>query len=453
MLGRLTGAAIALLVLLTAGPLAARPVVLGPEAMRLLGYRMLASGQAPAAAEIAAALLGRDPDDVEALILQAQAERALEHFPAALAASARAWKLAATPAQSYAAAMVRAQALSSAGRRTEAQLWLRRAVQAAPDERTRAVAVRDFGYVRSRNPWIYEFSATFAPSSNVNNGSSAQTLTYLGLPFTLSGDARALSGYELAFGATARYRLRPTAYATTELRFSMVERHYLLSEEARRQAPDAHGSDYDFAAVEFGLSQRRRSDATPAVFNWGAVLGHNWYGGADLSSYLRLNGGVQRQFGARTLGFADLNVERQSRADDSVRSATVWGAMAGLQRNLGNGDRLTFRAEARDVKSRASEIDHDSLILRVSWDRAKPVAGVQIGLELMAQDDRYARSPYTFDGRHDITVSAGLSMVFTRIDYYGFSPRLDLQLSRTSSNVSLYERRDIGLTLGLRSAF
>ena len=66
-------------------------------------------------------------------------------------------------ALTLAAALAVAQALSSEGARTRAQLWLRRAMQVAPTKRQKALAVRDFRYVRLRNPWSTRLSFSVAP--------------------------------------------------------------------------------------------------------------------------------------------------------------------------------------------------------------------------------------------------------------------------------------------------
>ena len=50
-------------------------------------------------------------------------------------------------------------------------------------------------------------------------------------------------------------------------------------------------------------------------------------------------------------------------------------------------------------------------------------------------------------------MTADLSLLFTRASYLGFSPSVDLQFQRVRSTVSLYDTRDIGIAVGIKSAF
>src|SRR5690606_20046209 len=111
-------------------------------------------------------------------------------------------------------------------------------------------------------------------------------------------------------------------------------------DEAQAQAPEAEGSDYDFAAVELGFSTRRRAGSGPAVLSFGATLGRNWYGHEALSNYLRMDVGVERPLAARTLGHLRAYAEFQERLDDPDRDARVLGLTGTVIRQRQNGDRL-----------------------------------------------------------------------------------------------------------------
>ncbi|MBI1218846.1 MAG: hypothetical protein GC186_09890 [Rhodobacteraceae bacterium] len=437
---------------MAAGPGTA--ATLTPDSLRADGFKAIAAGQAEAAHGIALALLQRDPNDFLALILRSRSARALGQFGEARNAARAAWSLAKTPAERYSAAMVRAQALASSEDRTAAQFWLRRAVQLAPDPQAKAVAIRDFTYVRDRSHWSFQIEASVVPSSNVNNGSANSTIELLGLPFVLSGDAQALSGLVGTLGVTGIYRLTPTQTTVTQLRFSGLARHNWLSTSARAQAPGAKGSDYDYSAVETGVVQQWRSGVTSlAIYNWGVTAGHNWYGGADLSNYLRLQGGVDRPLNAIYSGNLGFTLERQARQDVRDRSATVATGTVGVTRRLANSDQVSLTLGDRFTRSNAVDVQHTTNFAQINWTKAKPVLGVKLGASLYVAHESYAVFPLSVDGRRDLNMTADLSMLFSRASYMGFSPSVDVQFQRVHSNVSLYETRDIGIAVGVKSDF
>ena len=432
---------------------AAGPVVLGPQDFLKLTYAALAAGDAETALQMADALIARDPSDALALIAQSRAARDLGQISAARAAARAAIRVADTPDERFGAAMVMAQALSSAGQRTAAQYWLRRAAQAAPSDQARALAVRDFGYVKARNPLVLGFDFGLSPSSNINGGSASSTLRIPGLPFVfaLSGDAQALSGTELALGFGARYRLPPQERSATELRLSASGRHYWLSQAAKLQAPAARGSDYDFAALEIGVAQKRALGS--GIADLALSLGRNWYGGAVLSDVARLDFGYARPVSARISGSVGLSLERQARRDVAARSANLVSVTGGIGIGLRNGDALRFSVLARQAQSASSEIDHHEASLSLDWTRAALIGPLRLGAGIAVSTAHYDRSPYSRNGRADRRLAASLVLGLEGWDYLGFSPEVTVTAARTHSNISLYEQRDVGVALGIRSAF
>jgi hypothetical protein len=148
-----------------------------------------------------------------------------------MATARKAWNGSSTPSERFGASMVMAQALSTSGAKTRAQLWLRRAAQNAPNENFKDIAIRDFRYVQRTNPWSTELSFAAAPSSNVNNGSARSTTRLFDLPFEfqLSGTARALSGIQYNAGFATRYRIAESQSSQSDLLFRFDHRTYTLS--------------------------------------------------------------------------------------------------------------------------------------------------------------------------------------------------------------------------------
>jgi hypothetical protein len=243
MTGRLARGILALS-LMMAGAAGAQSVTLDVESMRDLAFQAVQANRPGEALVIADALLARDPQDAAALILKAQALRAIGQLPAAEAAARAGFAAATTPELHYGAALVLAQILSLQEQRNFAQLWLRRASYYATTDEQRARVATDYGYVRKQNPLNLQFTLSLQPSNNVNNGAMRSIWDYYGIPLQLSGDAQALSGLVGSAGVSATYRLAQTQSSFDALTFDASQQLVFLSAAARDQAPNVTNSDY-----------------------------------------------------------------------------------------------------------------------------------------------------------------------------------------------------------------
>ena len=437
---------------LVAAPVRAEPLVLTHDGMVQTAVTLLERGHPEQALRFANALLQQNPEDATALIIKARAERDLARYQSSVATARLAWKTAGLQRERYGAALAMAQGLASDGQKFRAQFWLRRAIEEAPDEGAKRLAEKDFVYVKSRSRLGLKFDLAIQPSSNVNNGSSSDVLWFMGLPFVLSEDAKALSGVTTTLGISGHYRLAETQTSKTDLRFSLGQRMVTLSGSAKATAPAARGSDYAFTTIEVGLDRYLRPGPKDEV-QLGVTLGRNWYGGDPMSHYLGANALYRRDLTPTVRGFAEIGAERQWREDVAERSADVMTLSFGLDTVTANRDRLRFEVTARDTASGSSDIDHRGWGASLDWTRSKPVLKGRLSLGLSAEGRDYAVSKFSADGRHDLTVGATMSMAFEGADYMGFIPVLSVQSQRTSSNVSLYDSQSTGIGLSVQSKF
>jgi Surface lipoprotein assembly modifier len=446
-----------LILLLAAAGLARaqEPLVLTPENMLAVAEQALANGQPDVALRFANALLARNGQDKGALLLRAQARRALGDISGAKVDARALWQAADDDAERFAAAMVIAQALSTKGQRTMAQWWLRRAAQNAPSDAAYAKARRDFAYVRSRNPVTLQFSLSATPSTNVNGGSAQDRFNFYGFEVELSGDAKALSGLEASLGINGAYRFGRSETGNWEATFGAESRTVWLTSAAQEQAPTARGSNFAFASLQLGLGHKgKTSGDAPISYAFGATAAHNWYGGVNLSDTLRLEASAERPLSDKMALSFGAGAERQWRKDSASRSADVLTLRFGGVRLLANEDRLNLMLTGSRTIASNVETASEGLSLRLGWDKATPIWNgitVNAGLTLGMRD--FAQSRYAAGGRHDKTAGVDVSLVFTDIEYLGFTPSLDLRASRTDSNVGLFESEDMGISLGIRSAF
>lgn len=455
---------------------AEKPVRLSPEQMLGAAELTLRNGDMARALAFADALLMRDPNDVAALLIRSHALRAMGRYTPAREAARAAWKNADTDNQKFSSAMLMAQALSSDGKRTRAQLWLRRAAQVAPTPGHAARAARDFRHVRRQNPWQTHLSFTVAPNSNINNGSArdSSTLLYRLLnPFdidgagevTLGASSRALSGIETGVNVQSRYRFHQTERQAHDLRMGLTYRTYHLSQSAKDDlaAEDAErvargdearnitGSDFSYGTVQLGYGFKQLRKDRRGEFSLSADIGQSFYGGERYNRYLRTRMGQTYYKDAITkldFGLAAEKFRSQAGADQNLLRLN-----AGMSRKLGGGDGLYLGVSVSKMNADVARLEYDEVRLRSGYILGREVMGTSLQFGLSTSYRDYDVSPHDPSGRREFMVAADVTATFKQVDYYGFNPTVSLTASTTDSNIGLYDVNRVGLSIGIASSF
>ena len=423
-----------------------------PDELRVLAMQALAARRPDVAATFADALLQRDPGDHDARLLRSRAMRDMGRTDEALADARTAWRQADTRKEKFDAAMFRAQALSSAGRRSMAQIWLRRASDLAPNEEARQVVARDFDYVRARNPWATNLTFSISPSSNINNGSSRERVSLFGLPFelTLNGAARALSGTALSFGLDTRYRFAEDATHAHDVLLELYHRTYVMSEEAKRLAPAAEGRDFAFSSAAIGYGFRMK-DGPATEHSVSVMLGTNWYGGDPYGNFLRGEYNISYIPAPRTrLAFG---IVAENRFGAPAPEASVGQFFASLDRRVGRKAQVGVFGSITVSDSLAASADYRDFRVGIYATPGTTWLGAEPTLSLSTRRREYDRSPFSFFGREDEEIAARLDLVFRNVDYLGFNPTVSFNASRVESSVDLFDTEQVGVQVGIRSAF
>jgi hypothetical protein len=450
--------------------------------LREIAARLLAAGEAERARGLALALLARDGADVAALLLLGRAELELGDAEAALVAARRAHAEAEDGRARFTAARVAAKANADLGRWTRAQVWLRRARQDAPDAEAAAAVAQDYRAVTRRNPLAVRLSFGIAPSSNVNGGSSSETIVLPGLPFefVLDGEARALSGLRVSAGVSLSYRLRRDEVSETAVEIQASGRTYVLSGEARDQAPDARGSDFADVAASAALVHRWRGEGASGPSSVRLTYGWTFYDSEPYSGYLQL--GYDRSFALTGADRLDLWLFREwaERSADGTRQVTdpvtgedvpgpdgtpllttyeffePYGSVGGRLRwthALRSMDRVNLSLGLRAALTEAADASYDGVTLGGGYEWGRSVRGLRLGVSAEADWRRYELSDYSLDGRDDRTLRLRATLGLPRIDLYGFHPTASVEAFRTESDVSLYDKGGLTVDLGFRSSF
>jgi tetratricopeptide (TPR) repeat protein len=466
------------LALLTAGQVAAQvtaQITLDAQALRDLAFRELQAGQIDRTLELTDALLARDPKDAAALILRSQALRAQGKLAEAEAAGRAAFAAADTMALKYGASLAVAQALSLQGKRTFAQIWLRRATHFATTEPQRARVAQDYAYVRSQNPLSLSFDASIQPSDNVNNGSIHAIWNFFGIPLQLSGDAQALSGTVGDFGVSGSYRLQQSTATYDALTFALSDHEVVLSPGARAQAPQAENGDYRYVSVEGGYQHRDLLAPDGTILTSEFSLGRAWYGSArhvatpactdptdplceaafgPLSDTATLDFNLSHPYAPGATNFLHLTLQRNWRLDDPLSSANVASVSGGFSQKLTNGDGIRAEFGFSQQNSQDPMVDHSTLSATFSYDIGRPLMGVIWSGTLGATFETYPYSPFSATlSRQDTGLSLGLSAEVGTVSVYGFSPVITLAYALTNSNVDLYDTKSLGIGISVRSRF
>jgi tetratricopeptide (TPR) repeat protein len=450
-------ALVATLGLLGASSASHADVVLSADQTRNLAFTQMQAGQFQAALDLTDVLLARDPEDVGALIVRAQALRGLDRLAEAEAAARKAFALAQTQVLRYGASLAMAQVMARQDHWTWAQIWLRRASQYATTEEQRKRVASDYRYVRSQNPLNLRFDFSIQPSDNVNNGSLHAIWDFLGLPFELPGEAQALSGVTIGAGIAGSYVLDQNQVTRDALLFSASTSEVLLSPEARELAPDVSNADYSRYGLAFGYEHRALLSPQGLIGTTTLMATKQWYGGAPLANILSLGLDATAPLATRVQGFGRVGLTYNDRQDDPIYTSTLASFSGGWGQLLRNGDSL--RVEAGVVRTVSEDIGTDSggVNLALDFTHAAPVAGAQWSAGVSALKADWADSLYddalTGQGRHDLQLVAEVSALLTSVTVYGYSPVVTFSYSTNSSNIDLYDSRSLGVGISIRSRF
>lgn len=446
-------------VILSCATAAQAQVAVDAENLRKAAVIAIREGDPATARRYAEGLIVRDQNDRNAHLILARAARDMGDIPPARAAARKAWQLAENDAQKFSAALITAQVLATAGKRTRAQLWLRRATEYAPNDALREKAKRDFRYVKQQNPWKTDLNFTFAPNSNINNGSARDRsrLNYavsellFGEPieFDLSETSQAIAGIEIGGSMRTRYRFHQTPDTAHDAKLSLSYRTFNITDDLGDA--DIKGSDFAYGTLSLGYGYRKLNKKRNGEFSTDLEAGQSWYGGARYASYTRLQAQQlvitaprqQLRFGAE--------VERQW--GQATPDRDLAGLSASITQSFASGNSGFLGVFAKATQSPEATVEYTEVVLRSGLALKKPIMGASVQFGLGASWRDYDVSRDAPEGRQDTRLFADVTATFKDIDYYGFNPSVTLSASTTDSNIGLYDVNRVGLSIGIKSAF
>lgn len=423
---------------------------------RAMGIAAIEAARPDVAADIARQMLAKDAGDPFARFLLARALMEMGELPAARAEARLAFRAARSPEQRHQAARLAAQAAWNDGRPTVAQYWLHRSAAAAPAEASRGERLRELAAVRNANPIDLTFGFSAVPSDNVNDGASSEFNIIDGVPVVgwLSPDGQALAGVVSQLRAGIGYRLPAAPHLRAHLMLDW--RRVDLSDAARARVPDLDPRSFDAGRIEAGLARSWRTEGAPFMAQAGLAAGLQT-DGRDLSyRYLRLDGSYLRGISTSTVLEIGGAVERRdtlnSPGDDWAKSLSL-----GFRHILPGEDVIGGRVFVGHVDTPIFGRSSVSTGFDLSYKRARPIGPAMLSVNAGYAETRFDNYMVGFitvpGGRQDRTTTAGLTLSFPKQEFWGFTPGLTVTHRQTRSNVSRFDTRRSGVSLGLAAQF
>lgn len=442
---RSTGLAVATATMLAAS---ASAQTFSAEEFRALGTAALQAGDVTQAANVANALLARDPNDVVALLLSAQIADLVGDSAAVARFSKRAYWNANNRGNSYVAARLAANAHAAQEQDTLAQLWLRRARQYAPNTAAANSIAKDYVFLRDRNPWSNSLTFGLTPTSNVNGGGYGVTITQFGLPFEAEPP---LPGIEISGSLSTTYRIDSTATYATFFDLFANFRTYDLLPEAKLRIPDATGHDFASGALGVGLRHRQifAEGALPTDFS--LRFAQNWSEGVINTRTLDLGLGQRWKVGNdASFGLRFSNQYMIAKDDEP---STYVGLTASWTQAFGD-DQLSLSLAGRRSYSDNSSRGYVSRRIYGSYDFGQSFKGLKFGLDFDYDAREFDRPPnFVANDRSDTTQSLTVRVQNENIELYGFQPVVSLTATNVESTVNQFDRDFLNFGFDLRSSF
>ena len=419
------------------------------------------AGQPALARAIAMRLVEVDPNDARAWLILSASATAMGDTAEGRRAGSRAWIAAGRkpeglpPALRYDIARHTAHAAWQDGRLLAAQMWLRRATDEAPDEVEYERTVADFREIRRQNPTRLAFSLSISPSNNLNGGSSSAWLTiddwfYVG---PQSGASLALSGVRTVMQARLDHALPADANGQTVLGLRAFGAYHDLSSEAQALAPGLSGKFLNVTLVEGTVMRQTRWPGSDWPVSVTLGLGHVWEAGESAGPSVRLEAETPLRIRENSWVKTSALSEWNRRPDGNLTSLGL--ALEG-QWTLPQGT-LSWVAAYRNGDAPDVNRQYSALSGEISYEPPRPIGDVRLRGSLIAgikDYPAYMLGPFgVTDGREDETLGIALDIMPVKFGMMGYVPRLTLNAQATDSNISRFETRQIGVSLGIESQF
>ena len=432
---------------------ASNAVNVSPDQARAIARQALANGNLALAEGVATALLTRNPNDAEALLLRAVISRTKGDFETAYVSARSAYDASDNSDLKFDAAFLIASLEAKDENFTRAQIWLRRADNVASTEARRRAVENTYREVKRRNPLSVQLAFTVRPSDNINGGSTVEETGVFGLPGSIDDPIAAL---EISGSAVLSYKLAESSKGLTQAYTSIFARRAILESGYEDIVPGTTSTEYDYAALTFGLEYRSRPFPDIGVttlrvgYSAGYYRNEHFLSAADVA--------VTQQF--------RLSDERSVRAGVTLRDehrfdspiSSTFNTVLSVDYFPKSSDTLAWSVGTTltNYNSQANTVNGHRVELRTRLNFKQELLGARPDLSLSVAWRDLPDFDYfgTLDnGRQDISASVRAGLTFTEISYFGFQPRAEVGWNRTNSEVDLWDTESLSLGVTAVSRF
>ena len=420
-------------------------VTVTPEAGRAMARQALQVGNPALTVSIASQLLAANPADVGSLMLLTAGLSRSGHPAQAVGTGHKAFAFSTTTAQRFEAAYLTAEALSAADRPYGAKLWLRRAYNFTHNEAEKSLLSGAFQKLDARTPLKLSLSIGGGPTDNVNGGSLHDSFDFFGLQLPI---AQALPGTILYSTAQLSYRLVARPRFAASLYAIGAQRNVWLSPRGHALQPGARNGDYRYDSLDLGGSVAWAGSGQTS-YSLDLRVGQTWQGGDRQTDHERLVFGLTGKLSATRSAHMDLTAEQTHYPATPHANSLRLAADASLTQAFGKAS-LRYSVGVSHVASEAAGVAYRAVSTGVEWTPAQEFHGITLGVFGRAEVRHYWKTPAL---KPDILTQAGVMGQFNNLSFYGFSPSVTLSISRSMSRVVVRDTANIGLTVGIVSAF
>ncbi|WP_048646090.1 porin family protein [Nitratireductor soli] len=296
--------------------------------------------------------------------------------------------------------------------------------------RLHAVYDRFLVAIRNRRPWTLGGFVGFAPSTNINDGTSSETVHIAGIPFTNANAAK--SGVGLSYGFSGSYRFDLGPQWALTLGGSLSGASYTESRFDR-------------------LTLRGTSELSRDIGGW--HVGAGLAGERNLSGWRGYGTGYGPYVTARrhmgTKGTLDARLSWMQRRYDTVSAYDGWEAdiLLGYRHIFSPRLAASLSVSAGRVHTTSGFTSYDSVQPGVSADylvNANLILHASASYEHRAYQGQF---PLTGTPRRDERYTLGVGATLRGLSFQGFVPRINYEYHHTASNVELFERSRHGVGL------
>jgi len=292
--------------------------------------------------------------------------------------------------------------------------------------------------IRARRSWQLSFGFGILPDSNVNQGSSAQTVMIGGLPFTLSSDARETSGVGLLWQLYG------------EKRWNISDR-WRFTASGNLLGKDYSKKQFNDMTLYSRIGPRYLFESGDAGF--GASLSKRMLGEQAYSDAQGLYVDVNRQLGERWLAYASLESQQYSFAAGKGQPGMLASANGKLRYLLSPISLIEGGLDLSRDNTISNEMHHQTVGVSVAY-RSEAAFGLLYGVSMRTAQSRYPTFQSFFNQYRNDGMNS-LSMDVSKRDWqiFGFSPVVSLTMIRNNSTIPLFSfHRTLG-QLGFNRLF